>query len=57
MHISINTGDNDARNVLPHLSQLTEEVLQTLLGHDDARLGEMRAEGALGVERLSRGRL
>lgn len=43
----------EARNVLPYLGQHTEEVLQTLLGYDDARLAEMRAGGALGVKRLS----
>lgn len=38
----------EARNVLPHLGQHTEEVLRTVLGYDDARLATMRAQGAFG---------
>lgn len=38
----------EARNVLPHLGQHTEEVLRSVLGYDDARLAAMRAQGAFG---------
>ncbi len=36
----------EARNVLPHLGQHTEEVLRTVLGYDDERLSEIQADGA-----------
>lgn len=39
----------EARNVLPHLGQDTEEVLRSVLGYDDARVAEMRAQGAFGA--------
>ena len=35
----------EARNVLPYLGQHTEEVLRTVLGYDDGRVGEIQAEG------------
>lgn len=38
----------EARNVLPYLGQHTEQVLREVLGCDDARLAEMRGNGAFG---------
>ena len=45
----------EARDLLPHLGEHTEEVLREIAGYDDKRIEAMRRDGAFGSPRASPG--